>query len=295
MGVDPYFSEKIFKQRSKLPFTINHLNMDGREVSKTGNHNNKEVPSEAPRKHISRASPRPRRSRSSPVRSGVSENNSPERLARSPSASATRIGLPDQILPAPTVLSPHNILYKNNSGPGFGPTAMSFFSPRPPPAPLFIVPLTRNPSTITENRQRIIQSRPQAKTKKKASRRIVGQILESLFKKLPIKSKAASPKAVKIMGPKASRDIKHNDRNRSIAVQALTKHTCNRKTLSGDEDEYSSCKSSEDACPECERSFVWAGSVRALRDSHVRLVLRQLRQLQDIEKLNRALRREHVE
>ncbi|OWR43750.1 hypothetical protein KGM_203303 [Danaus plexippus plexippus] len=97
------------------------------------------------------------------------------------------------------------------------------------------------------------------------------------------------------MGPKASRDIKHNDRNRSIAVQALTKHTCNRKTLSGDEDECSSCKSSEDACPECERSFVWAGSVRALRDSHVRLVLRQLRQLQDIEKLNRALRREHVE
>ncbi|CAG9558150.1 unnamed protein product [Danaus chrysippus] len=230
------------------------------------------------------------------LRSGVSGNNSPERLARSPSASGTRISLPDQALPAPTVLSPHNILYANNIGPGVGPSAMSFFSPRPPPAPLFIVPLTRDPSTITENRQTIIQFRPQAKTKKKTSRKIVQQILESLFKKLPIKAKAPNPRAVKVMRPKAAKDITDIDsRNRSIAVQALSKHTCSRKMLSGDEDECSSCKSSEDTCPECERSFVWAGSVRALRDSHVRLVLRQLRQLQDIEKLNRALRREHVE
>lgn len=35
----------------------------------------------------------------------------------------------------------------------------------------------------------------------------------------------------------------------------------------------------------------WAGEVRALRDSHVRLVLRQLRQLRDIDRLDRALRR----
>lgn len=35
----------------------------------------------------------------------------------------------------------------------------------------------------------------------------------------------------------------------------------------------------------------WQWDVRALRDSHVRLVLRQLRQLSDIERLARALRR----
>ncbi|XP_052746709.1 uncharacterized protein LOC128199736 [Bicyclus anynana] len=42
-----------------------------------------------------------------------------------------------------------------------------------------------------------------------------------------------------------------------------------------------------------EETCEWAGDVRALRDSHVRLVLQQLRQLRDVERLRRTLRRAH--
>ncbi|CAH2103311.1 unnamed protein product [Euphydryas editha] len=70
--------------------------------------------------------------------------------------------------------------------------------------------------------------------------------------------------------------------SQSIAIQ--TEHKVLVKRYVDDEDVNSSSVAS---CIELETK--WRKDFRSLRDSHVRLVLRQLRQLQDIERLSRVL------
>ncbi|XP_053624049.1 uncharacterized protein LOC128682978 [Plodia interpunctella] len=151
----------------------------------------------------------------------------------------------------------------------------AYFSSRPPPTPLQLI--VRSPSVAPETAAASASAQRHTHTSKKAqewrrgsgkhkNRRHVKTLLRELVASLPLAEGTSSLTSDSCNAPLVL-DVRH------VAVQAITTTKPERN----------STRNSFRDCGE-----EWVGGVRALRDSHVRLVLRQLRH---IERLNRALDR----
>ncbi|XP_063634672.1 uncharacterized protein LOC134805287 [Cydia splendana] len=139
----------------------------------------------------------------------------------------------------------------------------------------------------------MLQEKSGAAGAPRGSRRFVQRLLRELIASLPLLPSDAN----NVKKPKLDRPVKKNRQisgtrslssppsRRSLSVQTLTSTDFQHKS--------SWCKTTP-AKKECNNRGKggeeprWAGGARALRDAHVRLVLRQLRH---VERLNRALDR----
>ncbi|XP_045784571.1 uncharacterized protein LOC123880472 isoform X2 [Maniola jurtina] len=216
------------------------------------------------------------RSQSSPER--ISESQSPRRT-RSPSSAGLR---DTTVCIPPAILSP--LLYSN--------VAVAFYSPRPPSVPMYLLPLPSNPELL--NGAKIKEKKSMSKKSKKVVQYVMRTILRGVYKVAAIRAMPperapgiSSVTTEDISPPKTSGPVFH-----SVASQTKPKSHFNRPSAAAVTDEFSN--SSEECCEECDATCEWAGNVRALRESHVRLVLRQLQQLRDIERLDRTLHRAHA-
>ncbi|XP_039764147.1 uncharacterized protein LOC120636650 [Pararge aegeria] len=231
---------------------------------------------------------RVQRSRSSPERR--SGPQSQRERTRSPSTRATSVSLEEAI--------PSSMFYNYSS---IAPGAVAFYSPGPPSAPMYLVFLPTNPMTSIDGAKKFqpTKQQPIAKvTKSKKSRKIVRHVIQVLLRGVykAVTIRAQPPEAAPVVESTLAEDSspkKPNPTYHSVSSQTKPKSPIIRQAaVLADADGLSI--SSEERCVEYEESCEWTGNFRALRDSHVRLVLRQLQQLRDIERLNRTLLRAHI-
>ncbi|XP_059059739.1 uncharacterized protein LOC131852984 [Achroia grisella] len=257
-------------------------------------------------------SPRRRRSRSSPVRLSLA---SLATRTRSPLASPHRHSTATTRLSSvqPDVYCADQKLD--------WPSGSAYFSVMPPATPLRLVPLVTSPMLspraesphqkpelvvpmviLSETKELSIEDPPMAKKRMPSGcqRRIVRRLLQELVTGLPlpvttlpctvtyrktnVSSTLVSAAKVSQAVITASATLLSTSRIaaecKHVAIQAPTHIKRSEK-----HEENSSFASGVEKLPAKDE---WVGGVRALRDSHVRLVLRQLRH---IERLNRALDR----
>ncbi|XP_047543964.1 uncharacterized protein LOC125076066 isoform X2 [Vanessa atalanta] len=151
--------------------------------------------------------------------------------------------------------------------PGFC-NKIAYYSVYPPSAPLYLLSI----SSLSHEDSGFEQ---QSKIMNDEAKRIAQQVLQLVLKS--VVRKAVAHTSAKTVSVGSSVHVL----SQSIAIQTSHKAATDRRVNK----EGLSSSSSAESC--MEREEKWVKDLRMLRDSHVRLVLRQLRQLQDIERLSR--------
>ncbi|CAB3258804.1 unnamed protein product [Arctia plantaginis] len=161
------------------------------------------------------------------------------------------------------------------------PSNKAYFSSRPPPMPLLLVPASV-PSSVA-----VIFACNKTVTKEPLEQNVkmVRIILQELISALPISSAAIARSDWARADHESNYKHSRLSSDSSLLGASLKCHVATQahtKENEANERNASSCVSVAGSADE------WLGGVRALRDSHVRLMLRQLRH---IDRLNRALDR----
>ncbi|XP_046976684.1 uncharacterized protein LOC124542845 [Vanessa cardui] len=146
---------------------------------------------------------------------------------------------------------------------------IAYYSVYPPSAPLYLLSI----SSLSDEQNDFSQQSKQ--TVNDEAKRIAQQMLHLVLNSV-VRKAVAHTSAKTVSVGSSVHVLSQSVAVQTVPIAAMDRHV-NKEGISS--------SSSAESCMEREQK--WVKDLRLLRDSHVRLVLRQLRQLQDIERLSR--------